>query len=165
MSYKSSLQCFNVVLKNRISRFLRSKLEMFIIKYYSFLYYHDLITNLAENYRTCPPFPKSAKLSTSTLNKSKISTWRDPRSWYHLTFTSIEGVKSDFCRACTRLTFRNRLFVFLWSVTAMSIPCIILLVGTEFCTWMPASSYAFFWSAVLIWSTVLSFIVSDITCS
>ena len=45
---------------------------------HSFLYYHELITDLAENYRTCPPFPKSAKLSTSTLNKSKISTWRDP---------------------------------------------------------------------------------------
>ena len=98
--------------------------------------------------------------------KQRQSTWRDPRSWYHLTFTSIEGVKSDFCRACARLTFRNRIFCLpcLWSVTAISIPCIILLVGTEFCTWMPASSYAFFWSAVLIWSTVLSFIVSDITC-
>ena len=40
-------------------------------------------------------------------------------------------------------------------------PCMILLLDTEFCTWMPASSYAFFWRAVLIWSTVRSLIVSE----
>ena len=52
-------------------RFLLSNIRAFN------LYYHEIITDLAENYRTCPPFPKSAKLSTSTLNRSKISTWGD----------------------------------------------------------------------------------------
>ena len=86
----------------------------------------------------------------------------------HLTFTGIQGIESNFSRACAWLTWKSiSACIILFQHHTMFdhnfTPCMILLFETEFWTWMPASSYAFFCSAVLICSTVLSFIVSEIT--
>ena len=89
-------------------RFLLSNIRAFIFVLWWVNHWFDWkLSNLSTVSKVCQALH---------INLEQKQDWHLKRSrswWYHLTFTGIEGVESDFCRACARLTFRNRIFVFL----------------------------------------------------